>query len=138
MKVKLIFTPASIIVFLLCLFHPPAKSGERLPSLLISNSWELQAVTDEQGKAAKISSYILSFKANGSWYYRFKSTQGVKPSKHSCRWRVEGTTLKYQCENSKGESQLSIENGILHFNSDPVLMLERQLSLASDYKRSTQ
>lgn len=133
-------TKNTIIFFLFCLLSLPAIGGERLPSLLVSNAWEL--VDTSKGKPEKldIKAYKLTFSMDGTWHYI--SSQGNEYGgfnvKGSGTWMIEDTQLIFTVGDNKGKSKISISNGQLSLSPDPVLLFDGKEAINTTYIRSKQ
>ncbi|MCP3921471.1 MAG: hypothetical protein GY714_02685 [Desulfobacterales bacterium] len=110
-----------IIVFLFSFVN--AYAGDRIPSLLVGNSWKLKKTSKGSPSKMFIKEYKVNFLHNGNWFYECKLTGKYKgmTMKGSGKWNVKGETLIYTAGDNSGKSHIEIDGDILKFDPDPVV-----------------
>ena len=125
----------SYLAFTIYLIATAVFAGDRLPSLLLSNSWQLSNTNIGKPEKINIDGHNATFKNDGTWTYVTILSGPFTGMEMNGKgtWRIVDSTLIYTAGNKKGKSKISIENGILKLNPDPVLAFDGNDALETTY-----
>jgi hypothetical protein len=99
------------------------KAPDSTGKLDIHGSWLLKTVGGRSPDVVAIKTWRISFSGDQQWTYSGEMTgrfAGMQVS-GSGRWTLQSDVLNYAAENNKGESKITVKDGVLTLSPDPVI-----------------
>jgi hypothetical protein len=105
-----------------------AAVGDKLRDLesRVSGEWTLKEWGGESPRALNIKELVFRFKKGGIWEYEATMTgtyEGMM-MKGSGTWAIEGDSFVYKAGDNGGRSHVTIIDGILGLDPDPIVFKE--------------
>lgn len=110
-------------------------AGDRLPSLLVSHSWQLNTTSKGKPEVLNIKEFQSTFSHDGKWVFKSVMSgqfEGMKMN-GAGTWRIKDSKLFYTVGGNSGQSNIEIKNGILKLNPDPVLLFNGETPINTVY-----
>jgi len=106
-----------------------AANNEGHPSVNIEPKqmigvWKLKTVGGKDLAAINLQSYRVEFLENGEWTYSGAMAGPLSgmEMRGSGTWNIQSGNFSYTAEQSKGQSNITLQGNILTFSPDPVVL----------------